>query len=89
MTSSGRESVKAFGELWIIGEGEGTIPGGGAGSTRLTLGYDTARERYAGSWIGSMMSCIFYYDGWRDGDTLTQETEGPKFTDDGSIVPGE
>lgn len=87
MVSKGREVVTSLGGLWIIGEGVGEMPGGGEGHTRITLGYDTSRQRFAGSWVGSMMSCIFFYDGALEGDVLTLEAEGPAFAEDCSFIP--
>lgn len=33
----GIEKVKSLGELWIVGEGQGEIPGGGTGHMMITL----------------------------------------------------
>lgn len=86
--SSGTESVRSLGDLWIVGEGQGEMPGGGGlGRTILTLGYDPARGKYVGSWIGSMMTLMWTYEGTRDaggdGNVLTLDTEGPNFADGG------
>jgi hypothetical protein len=35
------------------------MPGGGAATMFLTLGYDPQRERYVGTWIGSMMTHLW------------------------------
>ena len=87
--TTGLELVTSLGGLWILGQGIGDMPGGAEGQTRLTLGYDTSRNRFAGSWVGSMMDCIFFYEGWLEDDVLTLECEGPAFADDGSMHPSQ
>jgi hypothetical protein len=53
---TGTESVRSLGGLWFLGEGQGETPGGGAATTMLMLGYDPQKNRYVGTWIGSMMT---------------------------------
>jgi hypothetical protein len=43
MKSNGTESVRALGDLWIVAEGQGEMPGGGPATTLMTLGYDFGR----------------------------------------------
>ncbi|MDE1997169.1 MAG: DUF1579 domain-containing protein, partial [Rhizobiaceae bacterium] len=64
---------------------EGTMPGGGAAATLLTLGYDPDRGKYIGTWIGSMMNHMWIYEGnlHEDGRTLVLETNGPDFEHEG------
>ena len=79
------ESVRSLGGLWVIAEGEGEMPGGGTGTTRMTLGYDPQKRRYVGTWVGSMMTNMWIYEGSLDatGTVLTLDTEGPSFAGDG------
>lgn len=74
---SGTESVRSVGGLWVVGEGRGEMPGGGDAIMLITLGYDPAKKRFVGSWVGSMMANMWVYDGVLKGDTLTLSTEGP------------
>jgi len=76
---TGTESVRTLGGLWILAEGQGEMPGGGAATTLVTLGYDPQRKRYVGTWVGSMMTHLWRYDGDLDatGKILTLNTEGP------------
>lgn len=85
MHSSGTERVHTLGGFWIIGEGEGQMPGGGMARTRLTLGYDARAKRFRGTWIGSMMAHLWVYDGALSEDALTLplEAEGPAFSGQG------
>ena len=80
--STGTESVRSLGDLWILAEGQGEMPGGGAATMLLTLGYDPQRKRFVGTWVGSMMTHLWVYDGALDdtGRVLTLETEGPSMT---------
>ena len=75
----GSESVRSFGDLWILAEGRGEMRGGGTGLTLLTLGHDPQKQRYVGTWIGSMMAHLWLYDGELEpaGNALTLHAEGP------------
>jgi hypothetical protein len=84
----GTERVRSLGGLWIVGEGQVEMPGVGTGTTMLTLGYDPARKRYVGTWIGSMMTYLWVYDGGLDaaGRTLTLDAEGPAMEGEGKLA---
>jgi hypothetical protein len=84
----GTESVRSLGGLWIVGEGSGEMPGGGLATMILTLGYDPQKGRYVGTWVGSMMTHLWIYEGSLDaaGKVLTLDTEGPSFAGDGKLV---
>jgi Protein of unknown function (DUF1579) len=75
----GTDSVRSLGGLWILAEGQGDMPGCGPLSMVLTLGYDPQRGRFVGTWIGSMMTHLWVYDGSLDAAQrmLTLEAEGP------------
>lgn len=78
-TFRGTERVRSLGGLWIIGDGEGGMPGGGTGRTQIVLGYDPEKRRYVGTWVGSMMTQLWVYEGEVDaaGRVLTLNSEGP------------
>ena len=86
--SQGTESVRSLGGLWIVGEGQGECPGGGPATTLLTLGYDPSAKRFVGTWVGSMMTHLWVYDGALDtsGKVLTLDAEGPSFAGDGKMA---
>jgi hypothetical protein len=88
MKASGTESVRSLGGLWTIGEGRGEMPGGGEAVSSMTLGYDPVRKRFVGSFVASMMTHLWIYDGQLDaaGKVLTLDTEGPSMTGDGKLV---
>ncbi len=75
--SEGSETVRTVGGFWIVSEYTGTFmeqPFRGL----LTLGYDPGSKSYVGTWIGSMESQLWTYEGTLDptGNILTLETEG-------------
>lgn len=84
----GTESVRSLGGVWVLSEGRGEMPGGGTGITLMTLGYDPAKKRFVGTFIGSMMANLWLYDGSLDATekVLTLESEGPSFSADGKIA---
>ena len=86
--SYGTERVRMVGGVWMVGEGEGEMPGGGTATMIMTLGYDVQRKKYLGTWIGSMMAYMWHYDGEMDasGRILTLSAEGPSMAGDGTMA---
>lgn len=87
--SKGKESVRSLGGMWTLGEGEGEMPDGTTGKTLITLGFDPAKGRFVGSFIGSMMTHLWLYDGTLDdsGKVLTLDSAGPSMAGDGTLAP--
>lgn len=81
--SHGREVVRQLGDLWIVGELEGEMPGGGTMRAMMTIGFDVRKGRFVGSWVGSPMAHMFAYEGELNpsGTRLTLECEGPAMCD--------
>ena len=86
--SVGAEHGRTLGDLWVILEGTGTMPGGGEARMQMTLGYDPEKNVFLGTWVGSMMTHMWVYRGTLDADrkVLTLETEGPSFKGDGKTA---
>jgi hypothetical protein len=84
----GTESVRSLGDLWILAEGRGEMPGCGSSTTMMTLGYNPQKERFVGTFIGSMMTHMWIYDGALDADekVLTLDTEGPSMAAEGEMA---
>lgn len=84
----GSETVRSLGGLWILAEGQGAMPGGGAATMVLTLGYDPQKKHYVGTWIGSMMTHLWVYNGELDSDgkTLALDSEGPDMSVEGKMA---
>lgn len=85
---AGTESVRSLGGLWVLCEGRHEMPGGGVGTTLMTLGFDPVKKRYLGTFIGSMMTHLWLYDGEMDasGKILTLDSEGPGFTPEAKMT---
>jgi len=79
---TGQESVQSVGGLWALGEGRGESPDGKPALTFMTLGYDPVQKRFVGTFIGSMMTHMWIYNGTLDeaGKVLTLDTGGPDFS---------
>lgn len=77
------ETVRPLGKLWVVCESEGEMPGGGTAKNIMTLGYDPARKRFVGTFVGSAMTHLWVYDGALVGNVLTMDCEGPSFTGPG------
>lgn len=88
MKATGRETVRAIGDLWIQIEGTGQMPDGGDMTYICLLGYDPGKQRFVGSWIGSPMPFMFIYEGTMDADgvTLPLNTTGPDMTRPGEMA---
>jgi hypothetical protein len=54
----------------------------------MTLGYDPQTKRFVGTWIGSMMTHLWIYDGALDAAerVLALESDGPSMAGDGSMA---
>jgi hypothetical protein len=85
---SGSEKLHPLGELWVSGESQGITSGGSPETSLLTLGYDPDKRRFVGTWLGSMMTYLWVYDGELDASetTLTLNAEGPSMSDDGKMA---
>jgi hypothetical protein len=79
---TGSESVRSL-TTWVVCEGKGEMLGGENAATIMTLGYDPAKKKFVGTFIGSMMTNLWVYDGELDatGKVLTLDADGPSFTD--------
>ena len=77
----GTEICRAIGGFWVISEGK-SEGAGGSFSHLLTLGYDSGKKKYIGTWIDSTAGYLWKYEGSVDstGKILTLETEGPSLT---------
>jgi hypothetical protein len=87
--SHGREVVRHLGDLWIVSELEGEMPGGGTMRAMMTIGFDLRKGRFVGTWVGSPMAHIFAYEGDLDpsGTRLALECEGPAMCDPSTTEP--
>jgi hypothetical protein len=84
---SGTESVRSLGGVWVMCEAHGAMPDGSDVTSIMTLGYDPERGRFVGTFIGSMMTYLWIYEGGLDpaGKVLTLDAEGPAYTGEGMM----
>jgi hypothetical protein len=71
------------GGAWLVIEGSGTMPGGGAATTIFTVGFDASKGKYVGTWVGSMMAHLWICEGIREGNSLALNSLGPSFDQPG------
>jgi Protein of unknown function (DUF1579) len=85
---TGTESVRSLGDLWVLAEGRGQMPDGGPATTLITLGYDPQKKRFVGTFVGSMMTHLWVYDGALDANqrVLSLDAEGPSMAGDGTMA---
>ena len=83
MTNPMAETFRSLGGLWVVSDGRGDMPGGGTAHSVMTLGFDPQRGRFTGSFIASVMTHFWTYDGTLDParQVLTLDSHGPSFTD--------
>ncbi len=87
--ATGTERGRAIGDLWVQLEGTGQMPGSSGPTTSImTLGFDTAKRRFTGTFIGSMLTHQWLYDGELDvaHDRLTLTSEGPSMSEPGTMA---
>lgn len=77
----GTETVRSLMGTWVVGEGRGSMGCNEDSITQITLGYDPNKGRFVGSWVGSMMTHLWIYEGDLDptGKILTLHSTGPSF----------
>ena len=85
MKNTGACVTRSLGGLWVVNEGTGEMPGGGMMNSIITLGYDPQKQRFVGTFVASMMTFLWLYEGTLDssGKVLTLNAEGPSFAGDG------
>jgi hypothetical protein len=87
MKWSVEETVRGIGDVWVQGESRGTMPDGKPSLMIITLGFDPEKKRFTGTFIGSMMTYLWIYDGELDaaGKVLTLNAEGPSMMGPGLV----
>jgi hypothetical protein len=87
MTCHGKATSRMIGGFWVVTEGEADMMGVKIQSLQ-TIGYDTAKKKYTGTWIDSMFNYMWQYEGTIDptGKTLVLEAEGPNMMAGGKLT---
>lgn len=88
ITWKATENVRAIGDFWILGESKGAMPEGGEMVNITTYGYDPEKGRFVGTFISSVMTMMWHYEGSLDAaeKVLTLDTEGPSMTSEGKMA---
>ncbi|RYG32815.1 DUF1579 domain-containing protein [bacterium] len=83
---TGTETVRTLGDVWILLEATGNGAQSDISSI-MTLGYDPAKGRFVGSWIGNSTTEFWPYNGTlsEDRKVLTLASEGPSMSDEGKL----
>jgi Protein of unknown function (DUF1579) len=76
--STGTDTSRMLGGFWLVSDVKGDVMGMSM-EAKLTIGYDTEKKKYVGSWVDSMTSYMWTYEGSVDesGKVLTLNTQGP------------
>lgn len=74
----GTMSAKMLGGFWVVNEMQTSMSGFSMTGIQ-TVGYDSDRKKYVGTWVDSMMNYMWKYEGSlnKAGNKLTLEAEGP------------
>ena len=86
--SIGKQSTRALGTFWTLGEMENLGPDNAPMQSLITLGYAANRCKFVGSFVSGCMDYHWLYEGSLDADrkVLTLNAEGPSFSGDGSMT---
>jgi len=84
---TGTMSSRMLGDFWVVSELVGEMPGMTVTGLQ-TIGYDAGKKKYVGTWVDSVTSYMWKYEGVVDdsGKTLVLEAEGPNFMADGKMA---
>ncbi len=78
--TEGQMTCRMIGGLWLFAESSGESDEGDKWTCVMTVGFDPKRNAYMGTFIGSMMSYLWPYEGTLDESRkrLVLDTNGPK-----------
>lgn len=80
MKCSGTMSARMLGGLWMVSQSTSEAMGQKVEALQ-TIGYDTDKRKYVGTWVDSMFNYMWKYKGSVDasGKKLSLDAEGPNF----------
>lgn len=84
---TGTESVKSLGGFWTMSELTSEMMGMSMTGV-MTVGYDSTRKKYVGTWVDNCTNHLWKYEGTLDesGKKLTLEAEGPSHSAPGKMA---
>lgn len=82
----GTMNSRMLGGFWTVNEIKGEMMGTTMNGLQ-TIGYDTEKKKYVGTWVDSMMNHMWKYEGTVDdaGKTLALDADGPNFLTPGKV----
>ena len=85
--SKGTLVTRMLGEYWIVAEMDAEFMGTKIGAFQ-TIGYDSEKKKFIGTWIDTTGSYMWQYEGSLDdgGNTLTLNAEGPNWMAGGDLT---
>ncbi|MCE9552744.1 MAG: DUF1579 domain-containing protein [Planctomycetes bacterium] len=89
MRCKGQMNARMLGGFWMVADVKTETKGVGMDlAAVLTLGYDTKKQKYVGTWIDSMQNIMWNYEGTVDasGKKIVLEAEGPNFMLEGKLT---
>ncbi|MEQ9409120.1 MAG: DUF1579 domain-containing protein [Fuerstiella sp.] len=86
-TTSGTVVGRSLSGLWTVLEFAGETPEHGQWTSLYTLGFDPRMDRFVATFVASMMTHLWVYEGQLDdsGKVLTLDVEGPRFDGEGLV----
>jgi hypothetical protein len=87
MTCKGTATSRMLGGFWLVTENENEMMGMKINAMQ-TIGYDTTKKKYVGTWVDSMLNHMWEYEGSADADgkKLILEAEGPNMLSPGKTA---
>src|SRR5262245_40478389 len=80
----GTETVRSLEGVWVVCEGSCPMPDGRTSQSVMSLGYDPDKKTFVGTFIASMMSTLWVYEGGEldvSKKRLALRASGPSFLD--------
>lgn len=86
--TTGISSVRGLGGLWTMEEGVGQSPEGVEARSIMTLGFDPLKSKFVGSFVASVMTYLWIYEGALDEkqNILTLDCVGPDISGGPELV---
>lgn len=87
MKCEGTMNSRSLGGFWVMNEMKGEMAGVAMTGVQ-TIGYDPKKQKYVGTWVDSMSTHLWRYEGEVDesGKKLTLLADGPNFMGDGEMA---
>jgi hypothetical protein len=87
MTCKGTATSRMLGGFWVVTESENDMMGMKINAIQ-TIGYDSAKKKYIGTWVDSMLNHMWEYEGSvdADGKKLILEADGPNMLSPGKTA---